>query len=230
MRTTGAIALLILALNARAAGAVDIKVLGFSADGRYFAFEEKGAEGNATYSLITPIEVEGNRTIKGVQISYSTDDRKRATAVRRANNRVLRKVKVATKGMMSISIPAFAAEPYEDAALKSLALPAGWFGPESWLALRELKLVTQRCAKSTTNPTGFGLSLQRKARPDIRLSQDVIIPPARGCPTHYRIMQAHALRLANGDVVLAAIVQFVTSGSQAPEESFTAVTARIPRS
>ena len=230
MKPIAALLAFAFALGLSAAQAVEIKVLGFSADGRYFAFEQKGAEGAATYSLITPIEVESNRTIKGPQISYSTDDRKRATAVRRANNRVMRKLKVALKGMLSISIPAFAAEPYEDATLKSLALPAGWFGPESWLALREIKLVTQRCAKSTTNPTGFGLSLQRKTKPDIRLSQDVVIPPARGCPTHYRIMQAHAWRLADGDIVLAAIIQFVTSGSEVPEEPFTAVTARIPKS
>jgi predicted secreted protein len=223
-------AVLMLALGAQAASAVEIKVLGFSADGRYFAFEQKGTEGAATYSLITPIEVESNRTIKGPQISYSTDDRKRATAVRRANNRVMRKLKVALKGMMSISTSGLPAEPFEDASLKSLALPAGWFGPESWLVLRELKLVTQRCGKSTTNPTGFGLSLQRKAKPDIRLSQDVIIPSARGCPTHYRIAEAHALKLKDGDVVLAAIIQYVTSGSGVPEEPFTAVTARIPRS
>jgi predicted secreted protein len=222
--------LCLLALGAHAAEAVEIKVLGFSADGRYFAFEEKGTEGAATYSLITPIEVEGNRTIKGAQISYSSDDRKRATAVRRANNRIMRKIKVVLKGVMSISTSGLPAEPFEDASLKSLALPSSWFGPESWLVLRELKLVTQRCGKTTTNPTGFGLSLQRKAKPNLRLSQDVVVPSARGCPTHYRIAQAHALRLKDGDVVLAAIIQYVTSGSETPEEPFTAVTIKIPRS
>jgi predicted secreted protein len=222
--------LCLLAFGAQAAEAVEIKVLGFSADGRYFAFEEKGTEGAATYSLITPIEVEGNRTIKGAQISYSSDDRKRATAVRRANNRIMRKIKVVLKGVMSISTSGLPAEPFEDASLKSLALPSSWFGPESWLVLRELKLVTQRCGKTTTNPTGFGLSLQRKAKPNLRLSQDVVVPSARGCPTHYRIAQAHALRLKDGDVVLAAIIQYVTSGTETPEEPFTAVTIKIPRS
>jgi predicted secreted protein len=221
---------LAFALGTLTAEAVEIKVLGFSADGRYFALQEKGTEGAASYSLITPIEVEGNRTIKGAQISYSSDDRKRATAVRRANNRLMRKLKLVTRGVMSISTSGLPAEPFEDAALKSLALPRSWFGPESWLVLRELKLVTQRCGKTTTNPTGFGLSLQRKAKPDIRLSQDVIVPTARGCPAHYRIAEAHALRLKDGDVVLAAIIQYVTSGTETPEEPFTAVTVRIPRS
>jgi len=230
MKRIAVLIALILALGTHATGAVEIKVLGFSADGRYFAFEQKGTEGAATYTLITPIEVESNRTIKGPQISYSTDDRKRATTVRRANNRIMRKIKVVLKGVMTISTSGLPAEPFEDAALKSLALPSSWFGPESWLVLRELKLVTQRCGKTTTNPTGFGLSLQRKAKPDLRLSQDVVVPSARGCPTHYRIAEAHALRLTGGDVVLAAIIQYVTSGTETPEEPFTAVTIKIPRS
>jgi predicted secreted protein len=128
---------------------------------------------------------------------------------------------------MTVSLGGGDVEPFEEASVKSLALPGNWFGPDTWLVLQQFKMV-QRCQGTNANLVGFGLALDRKAAPAIQLSHDVSIPSVRGCPTHYRVVEAHARRLKDGPVALAVIVQNFAPGFEAKNRNFIAVTARIP--
>ena len=53
---------------------------------------------------------------------------------------------------MTVSVRGFGIEPFQDAVVKSFALPEKWFGPESWLVLRTFKLVTRRCKSTEASP------------------------------------------------------------------------------
>ena len=117
---------------------------------------------------------------------------------------------------MTVSVRGFDAEPFEEASVKSFALPSKWFGPESWLKLRQFKMVT-RCQNKAASPVGFGLALERKGADAIRLSQDVSIPTARGCPTRYRIADMHARQAPNGATALVVIVPGFHAGRRRPE-------------
>ena len=128
---------------------------------------------------------------------------------------------------MTVSLRGLDVEPFEEASVKSLALPGNWFGSDTWLVLQQFKMA-QRCQDANANPVGFGLALERKNAPLIQLSHDVSIPSARGCPTHYRVVEAHARRLKDGPVALAVIVQNFAPGFDARNRNFIAVTARIP--
>jgi predicted secreted protein len=225
----GAFLVLLLALMPRAAMAADaeVKVLGFSPDGRYFAFEQRGADASGTYAMTMAMEVADNRQVKGGSISYSDDDRLRLKKAGTTTRRLLRRLKISPRDYMTVSLRGLDVEPFEEASHKSLALPSSWFGPESWLVLQQFKMV-QRCQDTKANAVGFGLALDRKNTPPIQLSHDVSIPSSRGCPTHYRVVEAHARRLKDGSAALAVIVQNFAPGFDARNRNFIAVTARVP--
>jgi len=221
--------LLVLAVGTQrsmARDAAELKVLGFSPDGRYFAFEQRGTSENASYSVTNVIDVETGRQMKGSRTSFSDEERKRLTKIRKAAAKQIKRLKISARDLMTISVLGFDAEPFDEASIKSFALPSKWFGPESWLVLRQFKLVT-RCHNKDASPVGFGLALERKDAPATRLSHDVSIPLTRGCPTQYRIADAHARRTPDGTVALAVIVQDSTPGVDA-QNRFIPVTARIP--
>ena len=229
MKRVAVMILLVLAVGTQgsmARGAVELKVLGFSPDGRYFAFEQRGTSENASYSVTSVIDVETGRQIKGSRTSFSDEERKRLTKIRKAAAKQIKRLKISARDLMTISVLGFDAEPFDEASIKSFALPSKWFGPESWLVLRQFKLVT-RCHNKDASPVGFGLALERKDAPATRLSHDVSIPLTRGCPTQYRIADAHARRTPDGTVALAVIVQDSTPGVDA-QNRFIPVTARIP--
>jgi predicted secreted protein len=222
--------LLLLVVGTRAAIAVDateVKALGFSPDGRYFAFEQHGADRAGTYSMTVAMEVADNRQVKGGSVSYSDDDRSSARKASTTTRRLLRRLRISSRDYMTVSLRGLDVEPFQEASQKSLALPGSWFGAETWLVLRQFK-IAQRCQNTKENPIGFALSLERKDAPAIQLSHDVSISSARGCPTRYRVVEAHARRLKDGPVALAVIVQNFAPGFDAKNRNFIAVTARIP--
>lgn len=219
----GALILLALGTQAAAGGEVALKVLGFSPDGRYFAFEQNAP----TYSVTTVIEVDGGRIVKGSRTIFTSEERKRLAKIRKDTARQLRRLKITPKELMTVSMRGFDAEPFEEASVKSLALPSRWFGPESWLVMRQFKIAAQRCKNADASPIGFGLALERKAAPAIQISHDVVISPERGCPTRYRIADAVARRSPDGATALVVIVQDLTPGVS-EQNLFMPVTARIP--
>jgi predicted secreted protein len=231
MTRTAALVLLMLALSARGAVSQDsaeVKALGFSIDGRYFAFEQRGADKGGRFAMTLGWNVAENRQVKGGTISYSDDDKARLKKSETATRRLLRRLKISARDFLTVSLRGIDVEPFEEASQKSLALPSSWFGPESWLVLQQYKFAV-RCSGGTVTPVGFGLSLERKNAPAIQLSRDVDIAPTRGCPTHYRVVDAHTRKLKDGSAALAVIVQNFAPGFDARNRNFIAVTALIPK-
>ena len=230
MKKIGVLILLVLALGTRMAVAADaeVKALGFSPDGRYFAFEQRGTDPGGVFMMTSAMEVADNRLLKGGSLSYSDDDKAKLKKATTATTRLIRRLRISPKDFMTVSIRGIDVEPFEEASHKSLALPSGWFGPESWLVLQQYKFAA-RCPGGNASPVGFGLSLERKNAPAIQLSRDVDIPSSRGCPTHYRVVDAHARKLKDGTVALAVIVQNFAPGFDAKNRNFIAVTALVPK-
>lgn len=223
--------LLLLAFGTQAAkcgDADELKALGFSPEGRYFAFEQKGATEGVPYSITTVMDVAGSRPMTGSRTTYSNEEKKKLTKFRKATAKQLRKLRITLKDLMTVSVRGFDVEPFGEAAVKKFALPLKWFGPESWLVLRQFKLVTQRCKRTAESPIGYGLVLEREGTPAVQLKHDVAITDSQGCPTRYRIAEAHARQLKDGSAALAVIVQDLTPGVSGENRGFTAVTARVP--
>ena len=231
MKRIAALTFLLIALSARAAfpqDSAEVKALGFSPDGRYFAFEQRGADKGGRFTMTLGWEVAENRQVKGGTISYSDDDKAKLKKSETATKRLLRRLKITARDFLAVSLRGIDVEPFEEASQKSLALPSRWFGPESWLVLQQYKFAS-RCSGGSASPVGFGLALERKDAPAIQLSRDVDIATSRGCPTHYRVVDAYTRKLKDGSSALAVIVQNFAPGFDAKNRNFIAVTAHIPK-
>ncbi|MGH6784619.1 MAG: DUF2259 domain-containing protein [Sphingomicrobium sp.] len=231
MRNTALMALLMLALSAGAAisqDSTEVKALGFSPDGRYFAFEQRGVDKGGRYTMTLAWNVAENRQMKGGTIGYSDDDKAKLRKTETATRRLLRRMRITARDYLTVSLRGIDVEPFEEASHKSLALPSNWFGPETWLVLQQYKFAA-RCSGGSVNPVGFGLSLERKNARAVRLSRDVDIARTRGCPTHYRVVDAHARKLKDGSVAFVVIVQNFAPGFDARNRNFIAVTALVPK-
>ncbi|MBX9777012.1 MAG: DUF2259 domain-containing protein [Xanthobacteraceae bacterium] len=262
MNRFGPAALLALALTLGAplAGAADaragdgsaVHVLGFSADGRYFAFEQYGEQdGSGTlYSTITAVETIGDRPVKGMPVAaiMDADDpalgkeprdkqladiRARAAADAAA---ILRQLGISEAGNQIAAVAGsrsrYVLGPEEvrsarKATVAAVALPH--FGADARLVLREFDIAMHRCKDlvSGEHPNGFGLTLERRSRPTIHFNRDQTIPVTRGCPDHYGIAEAHALPLPDGSYALAVLIQYFYTAFEGPDRRFIVVTGRV---
>jgi predicted secreted protein len=259
MNRIGTTMLLSLALAATASGALAgdgsaINVLGFSADGRYFAFEQYGEQdGSGTiYSTITAIEIAADRLAKGMPVaaimdpdnpSLGKEPRDKQLADIRAKAAadaaaLLQQLGIAAAGQMVASVRDSRARSMlqpeqvktaQKAVVTTVTLPADRFGPDTRLVLREFDIAMPRCKDlvSGEHPNGFGLTLERKGRPTIHLSRDQTIPTSRGCPERYGIAEAHAHPLPDGSSALAVIVQYFYTAFEGPDRRFIVVTGRV---
>ena len=251
------LALLLAALTFSPAGAGDgsaLNALGFSPDGRYFAFEQYGEQdgSGALYASIAAIEVANDRMVKGFPIASSLnpeetnrakEPRDKLLAEVRAKvaaeaAALLKNLGVATPGRMLVSVrqsrprELLDSEPVKAvrrAATVTLALPRDRFGRGTQLVLKEFDIALPRCKDLVIegHPNGFGLTIERKGRPTIHLSRDQTIPAPRGCPDRYGLSEVHALYLPDGSTALAVLIQYFYQAFEGPDRRFLAVTGRV---
>jgi predicted secreted protein len=259
MNRIGTAILLALAIaagtaDARAGDGAALNALGFSADGRFFAFEQYGEQdgSGSLYATITAVETTGDRLVKGMPVTAIMDPddprlgkeprdkqladvRAKAAAGAAA---ILRQLGISTAGHMVASVRDSRARAMlqpehvktaQKAAVAAIALPADRFGPDTRLVLREFDIALPRCKDrvSGEHPNGFGLTLERKGRPTIHLSRDQTIPVSRGCPEKYGIAEAHLLPLPDGSSTLAVLIQYFYTAFEGPDRRFIVVTGRV---
>jgi predicted secreted protein len=230
-----------------------LNVIGFSPDGRYFAFEQYGEAGPAmVYASITAMEVTSDKIVKGTPAiaSFNLDASDRSLDARRkllAQARVkasqeaaslLRIIQISEAGLpigaiaksrARQTLDAEAVKSVREEAIRTLSLPEQGFGPNSELVLKEFDIAMPRCSnpRGEGHPNGFALTLERKGRPTIHLSRDQTIPAWRGCPNRYGLSEVHVLPLPDGTISLATLIQFFNVTAEGTDRRFLAVTGRI---
>jgi predicted secreted protein len=248
------IAFALVASAARAGDGAALHVLGFSADGRHFVFEQYGEQDGAgsIYSWITAVD--GDRPIAGMPI-INVMDPDEPREGQDSREKLLADVRAQANGDASAILAQFGislqpaamvasvkesqarnmiygelVKSVRTAAVDTLALPADRLGHDARLVLRSFDIALPRCQNAVNgeHPNGFGLTLERKGRPTIHLHRDQTIPAVRGCPDHYGIAEAHALPLPDGAVALAVIIQYFYQAFHGPDRRFLVVTGRIP--
>jgi predicted secreted protein len=245
------------ALGAHAATAGDgaaLNVLGFSADGRFFAFEQYGVQdgSGSLYSTISAIVIGDVRPVKGMPLTALMDpddptlvkeqpDQRLAVVRAKAAAEaapLLKQIGISEAGNQMVTVSASRSRSLLDAeevrnvsktSVATVTLPAARFGPDARLQLREFDIALPRCKDLVPgdHPSGFGLTVERKGRPTIHLSRDQTIPASRGCPDHYGIAEVHELPLPDGSMAMAVLIQYFYMAFEGPDRRFIAVTGRV---
>ncbi|CAN7286605.1 DUF2259 domain-containing protein [Mesorhizobium sp. LjNodule214] len=247
-------ALVVFAGTAHPGDAAARRIIGFSPDGTYFAFEQYGqldaGASDSGYSEIDIIDTRTDQFVGGkpILIVDETEDatltleQARAQAAAQAAP-ILAKYAIAPRGeRMAFDKFTFPEDmvAYNDIArLEQVAQK--WLSPiYDELAISTIQL-DQILAGSTTDCSvsfdetrdtagkalGFRLSLQgQDGKPFKLLHEDKTVPGSRNCPTSYSLSEAYEFTPDGKPAVLAVLVQRFSQGFEGRDRRFIAVTGQ----
>jgi predicted secreted protein len=214
---------------AQAGDRAERRILGFSPDGKVFAFEQYGVEDGSgfPYAEIVAIDTGKDEWLPGTPIRkrLETDGAKVEDARKAAADEakpLLERLRVGSKGE-----GLFTSSPTSKIATQRLDLKQGGSGKLARLVLKERILPTEECRKYTELPTkGLELSLETGRAPII-LHQDRTLPESRGCPLSYAINDVVRFPVGPSNVY-AILIRMEKHGFEGPDTRFIAVTRRLP--
>lgn len=206
------------------------RIIGFSPDGNYFAFEQSGIENgsNDAYAEIFLIDTRSNSWVEGSPFRQRGAGGPQGLQrvrwqVRRDARASLREYRIREKGVVLASNPIT-----EISALPNRVTVSGrrsLHGVDQPLvfSIEEIDVPTARCSTFTDRPIkGMIIRVRRDQGPDEVLHEDERIPASRGCPVAYRIEDIVRLNKDGGGAVFAVIYSFVSVGEGGEELRYIA--------
>lgn len=223
-----------------AADAAERKILGFSPDGRFFAFEQYGVQDGSgfPYSEIFIIDLDADKWLAGTPIRVRLEDESQSLAAARRAAADEARPHLRTAGIED-NARILASNPVQQQTTdpRRLVFRTYYtsFGhleplqPEDddvvSLALEEIVLPTpEGCPIGDTPMAGFVLTAKRGAEPPQEIHRDAQIPASRGCPLNYSLSDAVAYSGADGRIrTLVTLVNVFSFGFEGPDRRFIAV-------
>jgi predicted secreted protein len=228
------LALLIAVPAARAGDYAYRDILGFSPDGKFFAFEEYGVQDGSgfPYSNIFVIDPAKDGWVDGTPIRRRIDDEatpltKARSEARAKADPILKKLGVEPRGLLVVSNPAteLSADPYH----VRFRLNDFFNMEERPWSLRLTPITAPEPAATCENlgpVKGLKLELTSPEGETKVIAQDTSIPESRFCPRDYAISDVVAFT-ADGETTIAVLLSLFRQGFEGPDRRFIAVTTRV---
>jgi len=228
---------LLIVLSAGTAFAGDtaeLNILGFSADGKIFAFEEYGVQDGSGFPYANRfyIDTTTDKFLTGTPVRARLDDEAatltaaREQAAKRGQSIITDQILAANRGYLA----AFNAVTEESAdAYTILANPRPIFPPvDKSIAFRleETTVPVPETCKDFGNIKGFRLIMEHPAGSSKILHDDPSIPVSRGCPLGYRLSGLQTFYPDVGQPAFAIIIAVRAFGFEGPDYRWLAVTVR----
>jgi predicted secreted protein len=243
-----AVVLAFCAGAAQAGDAAARRIIGFSPDGGYFAFEQYGvldrADSHSGWSEIDITDTQTGQFAAGAPILVIDDkggkaslQQARAQAASKAAP-LLAKLSIGARGKRTeydfSTVPDTMIAPDNIARVESAS--------ERLLGVFQLERIladsAKDCAASldsvspgdrTGKAFGFRVTLEdNDGKPIKVLQEDKSVPEARNCPTSYSLAEVYEYRPPAKPAVVAVIVQVFSQGHDGRDRRFIAVAGQIP--
>ncbi len=250
--------LLFLATAAQAGDAAARRVIGFSPDGTYFAFEQYGtldwSDTHSGWSQIAIIDTRTDELVGGKPIAVA-DERQEATLTQKqARERAAAlAAPLLAKYALAKSAERIASDKLtfpdetiaygdiwrvEKASQKSLSPRFDELRISS-IELDEILAASVTDCSASFDPAqaedkagkalGFRLGLQMQDGTGTKvLHEDKSVPASRKCPGSYSLSEAYAYKRARKPAVIVVLVQLFSQGWEGRDRRFIAVTAQLP--
>ncbi len=245
-------ALTIFCAPAHAGDAAARRFIGFSPDGKVFAFEQYTTvyDEEAAFSEYVIIDTEKDRFVPGAPVRVFIRDeddgldetKARAEAEKKAKP-LLEKYNVREPGSYIAGQPSmdlddigiYHQDPKPLAKALDVPLPGG---RKARLALASHPLGTARCegyggraTAGRAKVAGLKLTLSLDGAAPVILQQDKTLPKSRRCAADYGIAEAYLHTAPDGTVTLAVLIEYADNHDYhaGPNRRFLAVTKRLPK-
>jgi predicted secreted protein len=223
-----------------AADAAERQILGFSPDGRYFAFEQYGVQDGSgfPYSDIFVVDLDNDRWLEGTPVRVCLEDETQGLSKARDKAMAeaqpfLKQAHIEDNARVLASNPVNQkTENAQHLVFHSYYTSLGHLEPidesdENVIALtvEDVVLSTpEGCPIGDTPLAGFLLKAKRGAEPFREVHRDKSIPPSRGCPLKYSLSDAVAYASTDGRFQrLVALVNVFSFGFEGADRRFIAV-------
>lgn len=232
-----AIAAFFAVISAAAAGDyADREIIGFSADGRYFAFEEYGMQDGSgfPYSNIYLIDTTTDSWVSGTPVRVRLDNENATVEDARAQARAGASAALSSRGVdvpgrLLVSNPLTEIVPDPLVAEFQTFAYSPRVSETNLLTINEYPLYLKTCDFGLGDTMGFELTLRTVTGEMRTLHHDDTIPASRACPIGYGISDVVAFDGGpNGDVVLIVILNVFQIGFEGPDRRFIAIATSIP--
>jgi predicted secreted protein len=238
-KAAGALAACLLAATAATAGDFStFQSLGFSPDGKVYAFEEFGVQDGSgfPYSNVYFIDTAKDAYLSGTPIRVRIDDEAADIATVRAQSRDKAKALIEAHKVLSNPGVLAAFNPMGEVGADRNRIeylqyaveptPGGSFA----LALQEIPLALSDKCRDITPDGGKGFRLKLVKRDgetaDTVVHEDTRIPDSRACPLSYQVSGALTFNPLDGDPVHVALVLVRSFGFEGADGRWIAVPFR----
>jgi predicted secreted protein len=238
----------ILAGAAQAGDAAARRVIGFSPDGAYFAFEQYGvldrADSHSGWSEIAIIDTQADHIV-GDKPILVVDAAKGAMPLNQARAQaaaqaapLLAKYSIGPRGKRT----EYDRFTYADAMIARDNIAHVESASERLLGIFQLEQILADSAKDCSasfdaaqrgdkagKALGFRLTLEAPDGQPVKvLHEDKLVPESRNCPTSYSLSEAYEFRPTGKPPVVAVLVQVFSEGYQGRDRRFIAAAGQIP--
>lgn len=210
-------------------------LLGFSPDGRYFAFEEYGvADGSGfPYSNIFLIDTATDDWVPGTPIRVLIEGESPPLSETRSESAdrfrpYLTKYQIGAQGLTVASNPLTetSANRHFVSFLPRLLVPPV-LDRDYELSMQEYALPAPECPDVEQGYRGFQLALTDPDGQQRLLARDQRIPGSRNCPLAYAISEVVTYHPPAGAPVFAIMISVLSFGFEGPDRRFIAITGRL---
>jgi len=225
------------ATSARAGDTAELDILGFSADGGIFAFEEYSIQDGSGFPYANRfyIDVATDRFVSGTPIRVRIDDESASLEDARQQARE-RGQKIAADAELAANrgitagfnpVTELSADPHRMAVNPRPVFPP--IDDPVEFRLEELALLQPERCENLGDVVGYrltrvGLKPGEAAR---LIHEDSSVPASRGCPLGYRIGAVQTFFPAGGAPVFAVLIAVRTFGFEGPDHRWIAVAGRL---
>ncbi len=217
---------------AKAGDYAERRIIGFSVNGAYFAYEQFGVQDGSgfPYSDIFILNVASDTWAGGSPFRTRLDDDTQGVNAARTVSR-----NSAASALVSLGIQdagrLLAANPITESGADAHQLtfrPTPQFSAEWRLDMNEYPMTASGCSGFESDIRGFALVLARDGgQPSLNMHEDTSIPSSRKCPIGYGISDVIIHGDYNAPSQLIVLVRVLSVGFEGPNMRYIAIPAII---
>lgn len=223
--------------SAKAGDTAELNVLGFTADGGIFAFEEYGIQDGSGFPYANRfyVDVATDRFVSGSPIRVRIDDES-ATLAEARKQAQARGQTIAADAELAANrgitagfnpITELSADPHRITVNPRVVVPP--IDDPVEFRLEELALLQPERCENLGDVKGYRLTrvALSPGQSTVLLHEDGSIPSSRGCPLGYRIGAVQTFFPDGGAPVFAVLIAVRTFGFEGPDHRWIAVPGRL---
>lgn len=229
----------ILVSSVHAGDFADLRIIGFSKDGRRFAFEQYGIQDGSgfPYSEVFVIDVQKDSWVKpspfkfvekdvpeGADPDVMLDDTRHVAIQAASDSGLLDGIDYPGQTVGDNPVTEVSADPHLMVVNPRKVVPA--FDDPMEFSIEEYPLPSDKCAGYGAQTRGFRLTMLYQGMARV-LNDDNDLPESRGCPLSYRIERVITRYPDAGPPVFAALILMQTHGFEGPDGRYLAITGRF---